>query len=159
VERLERKVERLEAKVERLEEENRQLKRTISQGALSSSPPPRTSFDDEHATSISKSPIAHTENSESYSEEESGFLTDETQPRYIGEAACTTFGSRLHQYLTADDSLPTPRHSHYYRNHRLYRQASFKYQLPNRVYAHRLVKAVLRFMYGLFKHFVPVSAC
>jgi proline utilization trans-activator len=89
------------------------------------------------------------DNVEAYLEEESSSLTDETQPRYIGEAACTTFGSRLHQHLTADDSPPPPRRSHYYKNHKLHRLTSIEYQLPNRTYAQLLVRAVLRFMYEL----------
>lgn len=84
---------------------------------------------------------------ELYVEEESSSLADETQPRYIGEAACTTFGSHVHQYLTADDSSPPPRRWHYYKNHELHRLTNIEYQLPNRNYAQLLVRAVLRFMY------------
>jgi proline utilization trans-activator len=87
-------------------------------------------------------------NSEPHLEGDCSFENDETfiEPNYIGEAACTTFGSRLHKYLTGDDSQWPPRRSHYYKNHRLRRLTNPDYQLPNRNYAQLLVMVVIRFM-------------
>jgi len=85
---------------------------------------------------------------EPHFEEDCSFENDETfiEPNYIGEAACTTFGSRLHQYLTGDESQWPSRRPHYYRNQRLHRLVNPDYRLPNRNYAHLLVMVVIRFM-------------
>lgn len=86
-------------------------------------------------------------NSEPHFEEDPSFENDETfiEPNYIGEAACTTFGSRLHKYFTGDDSQ-WPRRPHYYKSQRLRRLTNPDYQLPNRNYAQLLVMVVIRFM-------------
>lgn len=102
---------------------------------------------------ISSNSADNLENEELSFEEESILSPDEPsiQPHYIGEAACTTFGSRLHQYLTADDNPPLPRRHHYYKNPKLDRLTSIECELPNRNYAQLLVRVVLRFMLALFR--------
>lgn len=97
---------------------------------------------------IAGSNISGTANSEPHAEEDFSFENDETfiEPNYIGEASCTTFGSRLHQYLTGDDSQWPPRRPHYYRNQKLHRLTNPEYHLPEWDDAQVLVTAVLNFM-------------
>jgi proline utilization trans-activator len=133
----------------RLEAENKELKRKRSSEYVPYVSPSATSLES-HDTCLppSNGSTGGTTNSEPRVEEDFSFENDETfiEPNYIGEAACTTFGSRLHQYLTADDSQWPPRRPHYYRNQRLHRLVGPDYQLPNRNYAQLLVMVVLRFM-------------
>jgi hypothetical protein len=80
-------------------------------------------------------------------EGECSSLTDETQPPYIGEAACTTFASRLLQYLRGNQSPPPPLQFHYHR-YKLSQSTNIRDRLPSRACAHFLVKAMLGFMYA-----------
>lgn len=72
---------------------------------------------------------------------------DETsiQP-YIGEAACTTFGSKLRQFLSGEDAPPPPTRPRYYKNQKMLRASCTDCQLPNRSDAQLLVRVVLRFI-------------
>ncbi|KAF8855632.1 hypothetical protein BDZ45DRAFT_655029 [Acephala macrosclerotiorum] len=73
---------------------------------------------------------------------------DETsiQPTYVGEAACTTFGGRLRQFLIGEDTPALPRRPKYYKHARMLRTTCTDCSLPNRSDAHLLVRVVLRFV-------------
>ncbi|TVY36614.1 putative transcriptional regulatory protein [Lachnellula subtilissima] len=81
-------------------------------------------------------------------EEERESLPDEAsiQPTYVGEAACTTFGGRLRQFLVGEDSPVVPRRPKYYKHSRMLRASRTDCQLPNRSDAQLLVRVVLRFI-------------
>ena len=81
-------------------------------------------------------------------EEDREPLLDETsiQPTYVGEAACTTFGGRLRQFLIGEDSPAMPRRPKYYKHSRMLRASRTDCQLPNRSDAQLLVRVVLRFI-------------
>ncbi len=81
------------------------------------------------------------------SEEDIDPFVDETniQP-YVGEAACTTFGSKLRQFLLGEDNAPAPSRPRYYKNQRMLRASCTDCQLPNRSDAQLLVRVVLRFI-------------
>jgi proline utilization trans-activator len=76
------------------------------------------------------------------------FVKDQgsTQPVYIGEAACTAFGTRLRQFLNGNEPVaPLPR-SVYTTDAVLLPTPALMCQLPNRIYADRLIKEALRFL-------------
>lgn len=68
------------------------------------------------------------------------------QPTYVGEAACTTFGGRLRQFLIGDDTPAHPRRPKYYKHPRMLRTTCMDCSLPNRSDAYLLVRVVLRFV-------------
>lgn len=83
-------------------------------------------------------------------EDRAWFVRDNasTQPVYIGEAACTAFGTRLRQFLNGNEPVaPLPR-SAYVKHRALLRMAdpAPEFRLPNRAYAHLLIKVALRFI-------------
>lgn len=81
------------------------------------------------------------------SEEDVDTSVDETsiQP-YVGEAACTTFGLKLRQFLFGEETPPAPHRPRYYKNQRMLRASCTDCQLPNRSDAQLLVRVVLRFI-------------
>jgi proline utilization trans-activator len=81
-------------------------------------------------------------------EDKAWFVKDHTstQPVYIGEAACTAFGTRLRQFLSGNEPVaPLPR-SVYVEDAVLLPTPAPTFQLPNRIYADRLIKDALRFL-------------
>jgi hypothetical protein len=84
----------------------------------------------------------------STNEEDREHPLDETsiQPTYVGEAACTTFGGRLRQFLIGEDSPAIPRRPKYYKHPKMLRASCTDCQLPNRSDAQLLVRVVLRFI-------------
>lgn len=88
-------------------------------------------------------------------DEDTGTHLDENviQPTYAGEAACTTFGRKLRQFLLDADTPPPPPRPKYYKNVKLLRASSTDCQLPNQSDARLLVRVVLRFV-GADYHFL-----
>ncbi|RDW78260.1 hypothetical protein BP5796_06112 [Coleophoma crateriformis] len=68
------------------------------------------------------------------------------QPTYIGEAACTTFGSKFRQFLLGGCTPPPVQRPKYYKNIKLLRASCTECELPNRSDAQLLVRVVLRFV-------------
>jgi len=68
------------------------------------------------------------------------------QPTYVGEAACTTFGGRLRQFLIGEDSPAISRRPKYFKHSKMLRASRTDCQLPNRSDAQLLVRVVLRFI-------------
>lgn len=69
-----------------------------------------------------------------------------TQPIYIGEAACTAFGTRLRQFLGGSEPVaPLPR-SNYVKDKAFARMSPTEIELPTKTYAQLLIKVALRFL-------------
>lgn len=81
-------------------------------------------------------------------EDRAWFVTDHTttQPVYIGEAACTAFGTRLRQFLGGNAPLAPLPQFNYVRDKAFLRMSSPKIELPSQTYAHLLIKVALRFL-------------
>ncbi|EED18596.1 C6 transcription factor, putative [Talaromyces stipitatus ATCC 10500] len=81
-------------------------------------------------------------------EDKAWFVTDSAswQPIYIGEAACTAFGTRLRQFLNGNDPVAPLSRSKYSKHKAFLRMSAPRFQLPNRAYAHLLLKVALRFL-------------
>ncbi|PLB52500.1 hypothetical protein P170DRAFT_402737 [Aspergillus steynii IBT 23096] len=76
------------------------------------------------------------------------FVRDRTSinPIYIGEAACTAFGTRLRQFLNGDEPVAPLPGSVYFADHTVRRTTSPEFKLPNRTYAHLLLRVAVRFI-------------
>ncbi|KAL1859180.1 hypothetical protein Plec18170_002295 [Paecilomyces lecythidis] len=81
-------------------------------------------------------------------EDRAWFVRDQvsTQPVYIGEAACNAFGTRLRQFLSRDEPVAPLPQSNYVKHKALLRMSDPSFRLPNRTYAHLLIKVALRFL-------------
>jgi hypothetical protein len=81
-------------------------------------------------------------------EDRAWFVTDNAsrQPIYIGEAACTAFGTRLRQFLKGNDPVAALSRSKYTIDKAFLRMSDPIFQLPNRAYANLLLKVALRFL-------------
>lgn len=81
-------------------------------------------------------------------EDKAWFVPDNSswQPLYIGEAACTAFGTRLRQFLTGNEPVAPLSRSKYSKHKEFLRMSAPTFQLPNRAYAHLLLKVALRFL-------------
>ncbi|KAJ9238576.1 putative C6 transcription factor [Paecilomyces variotii] len=81
-------------------------------------------------------------------EDRAWFVRDQvsTQPVYIGEAACNAFGTRLRQFLSGDEPMAPLPQSNYVKHKALLRMSDPSFRLPNRTYAHLLIKVALRFL-------------
>ncbi|CRG91314.1 putative transcriptional regulatory protein C417,09c [Talaromyces islandicus] len=81
-------------------------------------------------------------------EDRAWFVTDNAsrQPIYIGEAACTAFGTRLRQFLRGNEPVAALSRSKYTIDKAFLRMADPIFQLPNRAYANLLLKVALRFL-------------
>lgn len=81
-------------------------------------------------------------------EDRAWFVPDNasTQPVYIGEAACTAFGTRLRQFLSGNEPVTPLSRPSYFKDRALLRMSDPAFQLPNRAYAHLLLKVALRFL-------------
>lgn len=74
-----------------------------------------------------------------------------SQVAYIGEASCTSFGSRLYQYLDQGTSLaPIPR-ARLVSDKTLFQHIFTEYELPERARAHLLIRVAIRLV-GLDYH-------
>ncbi|KAK6582393.1 hypothetical protein PZA11_004801 [Diplocarpon coronariae] len=152
-----RKVAVSERYLKQLECENKSLKRRfLQQEQAPGTESPNARTDPNHLqkrTATASVPSAQEANTFSPAEqstageEDLGPGVDETniQP-YVGEAACTTFGSKLRQFLLGEDNPPIPSRPRYYKNQRMLRASSTDCQLPNRSDAQLLVRVVLRFI-------------
>ncbi|OKL62323.1 hypothetical protein UA08_02518 [Talaromyces atroroseus] len=81
-------------------------------------------------------------------EDKAWFVPDNAswQPIYIGEAACTAFGTRLRQFLHGNEPVAPLSRSKYSKHKAFLRMSAPRVQLPNRAYAHLLLKVALRFL-------------
>jgi proline utilization trans-activator len=81
-------------------------------------------------------------------EDRAWFVPDNasTQPVYIGEAACTAFGTRLRQFLSGNEPVAPLSRSNYSKDKAFLRMSDPSFQLPNRAYAHLMIKVALRFL-------------
>lgn len=81
-------------------------------------------------------------------EDKAWFVPDNAsrQPIYIGEAACTAFGTRLRQFLHGNEPVAPLSRSSYSKDKSFLRMSDPVFQLPNRAYAHLLLKVALRFL-------------
>lgn len=81
-------------------------------------------------------------------EDRAWFVTDNAsrQPIYMGEAACTAFGTRLRQFLKGNEPVAALSRSKYTIDKAFLRMADPIFQLPNRAYATLLLKVALRFL-------------
>lgn len=81
-------------------------------------------------------------------EDKAWFVPDNAswQPIYIGEAACTAFGTRLRQFLSGNEPVAPLSRSKYSKHKAFLRMSAPRVQLPNRAYAHLLIKVALRFL-------------
>lgn len=83
-------------------------------------------------------------------EDKAWFVTDSAswQPIYIGEAACTAFGTRLRQFLNGNEPVAPLSRSKYSKHKAFLRMAAPapRFEWPNRAYAHLLLKVALRFL-------------
>lgn len=81
-------------------------------------------------------------------EDRAWFVPDNAsrQPIYIGEAACTAFGTRLRQFLNGNEPVAPLSRSSYSKDKSFLRMSDPVFQLPNRAYAHLLLKVALRFL-------------
>jgi proline utilization trans-activator len=134
-----------------LEQEVQELKRKRSCDS-----PPYDTAPAAAAQKESRSPVPNDDRSKVseagvHNKDDLQLALDETsiQPHYIGEAACTTFGTRLHQYLTGDHTPLDSRRLHHYQHQKLHRSTVPDHPFPPRNRAQLLVRAVLRFMYTL----------
>lgn len=82
------------------------------------------------------------------SEDEVETFLDEMsiQPTYVGEAACTTFGNKLRQFLRGKDTPPPTQRPRYYKDFKMLRTSCTECELPSRSDAQLLVRVVLRFV-------------
>lgn len=157
-----RKVPVLESYLKQLEEDSRRWKASrqpngnedSSQGASTPvdsnhlrPPAPKQGLGDDAATiGPLNDPDVNTRNP--LIEDRAWFVHDlvSTQPVYIGEAACTAFATRLRQFLSGNEPVaPLPR-SVYGKDHVLGLTTTPAQQLPNKTYAHLLLKVALRFL-------------
>ncbi|KAH8703566.1 putative C6 transcription factor [Talaromyces proteolyticus] len=81
-------------------------------------------------------------------EDKAWFVPDNNsrQPIYIGEAACTAFGTRLRQFLKGNEPVVALSRSKYTKDKSFLRMPDPIFQLPNRAYANLLLKVALRFL-------------
>ncbi|KAH8800284.1 putative C6 transcription factor [Xylogone sp. PMI_703] len=81
-------------------------------------------------------------------EDKAWFVPDNAsrQPIYIGEAACTAFGTRLRQFLNRNEPVAPLSRTKYSKDKSFLRMPNPAFQLPNRTYAHLLLKVALRFL-------------
>jgi hypothetical protein len=83
-------------------------------------------------------------------EDKAWFVTDSAswQPIYIGEAACTAFGTRLRQFLNGNEPVAPLSRSKYSKHKAFLRMAAPapRFEWPNRAYANLLLKVALRFL-------------
>ncbi|KAL1997982.1 hypothetical protein VTN02DRAFT_269 [Thermoascus thermophilus] len=166
-----RKVLVQESYLKRLEEESRQWKESLvpghhpgsSQAAPEDRPRQQTASKD-HPSSRAAEGDGHAADGDGPDvdirnpliEDRAWFVRDHasTQPVYIGEAACTAFGTRLRQFLHGPEPVaPLPRSSSSttatsssVQHRALRRMASPDFRLPTRAYAHLLVRVALRFL-------------
>lgn len=139
----------IKAELRELREGMRELKRKRSSDYVPYTSPPATSTDSQEAcTQAESGSVRRTTNSEPHVGEELNPEVDETfiQPHYFGEAACTTFGSRLQQYLAVGAGPSPPRRPYYYKIQRPHRLTATNCPLPKRSYAQHLIRVVIRFM-------------
>ncbi|KAE8552702.1 hypothetical protein EYB25_004081 [Talaromyces marneffei] len=83
-------------------------------------------------------------------EDKAWFVTDSAswQPIYIGEAACTAFGTRLRQFMNGNEPVAPLSRSKYSKHKDFLRMAAPapRFEWPNRAYANLLLKVALRFL-------------
>lgn len=121
-----------------------ELDRTASQGQQ---PPVKSSTEDgEGPDGSSINPDVDLRNP--LIEDRAWFVPDNAsrQPIYIGEAACTAFGTRLRQFLNGNEPVAPLSRSSYSKDKSFLRMSDPVFQLPNRAYAHLLLKVALRFL-------------
>lgn len=106
---------------------------------------------DDHADSNVANPIF---------DETVGFVdeSDVSRRAYVGEAATTTFETRIRQMI-GDQTPSTSTGSLYFKNKGLLRVGSSSYSLPSRTYAHLLVQTLLRFIGGNYHLMTEKSFC
>ncbi|KAI9048299.1 hypothetical protein LZ554_008094 [Drepanopeziza brunnea f. sp. 'monogermtubi'] len=136
-----RKVAVSERYLKKLEGENQSLKRKSPHHE-----PAQKRFTAGRAASTHEADTFSPPGQSIVSEEDLDLDVDEThiQP-YVGEAACTTFGTKLRRFLRGDDQAG-PSRPRYYKNQRMLRASCTDCQLPNRSDAQLLVRVVLRFI-------------
>jgi hypothetical protein len=107
---------------------------------------------DDHADSNVANPIF---------DETVGFVDegDVSKRAYVGEAATTTFETRIRQMIKGDQTSFASTGSLYFKDRGLLRVGSSSYQLPKRTYAILLVQTLLRFIGGNYHLMTEQSFC
>jgi hypothetical protein len=71
--------------------------------------------------------------------------SDQHDPLFVGDSACTVFGSRIQHLLQGGNPLPHCHSRKYFNSHSLHRMSISSWDLPEKAYAKLLIQVMLRF--------------
>ncbi|OAP64885.1 hypothetical protein AYL99_00857 [Fonsecaea erecta] len=159
--RRDRKILIPESQIKRLEQENARLKRVTQEyaaantaaGVAAASGPTTPSHGHGHEKAVGSLSMADVEISNPLIEDRMCFVRDynSSQVAYIGEASCTSFGTRLYQYLDRSTSLAPIPPARLVSDKTLFQHIFTEYELPGRAHAHVLIRVAIRLV-GLDYH-------